>query len=203
MAPPSKQSSFIFRLLNQELPSFQTLPHDPKFRSSQGFTIMEVALAATVLALTLTGMIGVIESGTSTLDLSRKQTIAGQILHQEIDNLRLQSWATIVGYPQSPASTPMSIIPPPSTPAGSAYDPILANFSQQLAGNYNYPTFSSTLATSISFPYTVIRTVTPIAPTLLQVTFTISWTGLTGHIYLRSSTTYVTQYGINVSYQRS
>ena len=60
---------------------------------------MEVGLAATVLALTLTGMIGVVESGSQMLDLSRKQTLAAQILHSEIDQLRLQSWMAVAGEP--------------------------------------------------------------------------------------------------------
>jgi hypothetical protein len=162
-----------------------------KLKSRDGFTIMEVALAATVLALTLVGMIQVIDSGSEMLDLSRKQTIAGQILHSEIDQLRLQSWATVTSYPAGPTAF--------STTVGPSYDPIIAGFAQQLGG---------------TFPYTVTRTVTclqppgdtfpyAVEPLLLQVTFTVGWTGVTGHSYTRVSTTYVSQNGLSTAYQRS
>jgi len=158
-----------------------------KTKSSAGFTIMEVALAATVLALTLVGMIQVIDSGSEMLDLSRKQTIAGQILHSEIDQLRLQGWATITGYTAGPTQLTL------------ASDPILSEMAQQLGG---------------TFPYSVARTVTcvqpagdpfpyAIPPLLLQVTFTVAWTGVTGHSYTRTSTTYVGQNGLSAAYQRS
>jgi hypothetical protein len=190
------------------------LLHDHKFKSAQGFTIIEVALAATVLALTLVGMIGVIESGAATLDLSRKQTIAGQILHEEIDNVHMQSWTTVNAYPTGVGgmtTLAVSAVFPPTPPVGSVYDPILENFWQQLAGNTSFQyqdpgTYQDAQHAQFflyPFPFTVTRTVMPITSNLLQVTFTIHWTGLTGQPYTRRSTTYVTQYGLNLSYQRS
>jgi hypothetical protein len=165
---------------------------------------MEVALAATVLALTLVGMIGVVESGTQMLDLSRKQTIANQILHSEIDQLRIQSWQTLSGY--NSAGTPVfgSGYPPGPTVLTSANDPSFAEFVA------NYPQTATI--------YTLTRTVTCVQPvqvnpnpsgnyatnpSLLQVTFTITWTGITGQSYTRTSTTLVGQNGLSVAYQRS
>jgi len=162
---------------------------------------MEVALAATVLALTLTGMIGVIESGSQTLDLSRKQTIAAQILHSEIDQLRLQSWQTVSGYTLNGLGSATGY--PPSTTLSVATDPAFSKFSAAVQGWRNL---------------TLTRTVTCVipsqsnpnpgsayasAPMLLQVTFTIQWTGMTGRPYKRWSTTYVGEYGLSNAYQRS
>ena len=152
---------------------------------------MEVALAATVLALTLVGMIQVIDSGSEMLDLSRKQTIAGQILHSEIDQLRLQKWATIVAY--AAGATQLTTEP------GPFYDPILGGMAQQLGGTFPYTltrTVSCVQPAGDSFPYAI-------PPLLLQVTFSIGWTGVTGHSYNRTSTTYVGQYGLSAAYQRS
>jgi hypothetical protein len=161
---------------------------------------MEVALAATVLALTLVGMIGAIESGSQMLDLSRKQTIAGQILHGEMDETRQLSWATLSSYPAGPTTL--------STAAGDPnYDPMLVALAEQLGWS----------APITGFPYTVTRTVACVQPAqqnlmpspytspplILQVTFTASWTGVTGLSYSRSSTTYVSQNGLPVAYQRS
>jgi hypothetical protein len=165
---------------------------------------MEVALAATVLALTLVGMIGVIESGAQMLDLSRKQTMAAQILHSEIDQLRLQSWQTISGYNSFGVAVPAAGYAAGPTTLTAANDP---SFDQFIV---NYPQ-SATI-------FTLTRTVTCLEPVqsnpnpsgnygqnplLIQVTFVIQWKGITGRSYSRSDTTLVGQNGLSVSYQRS
>jgi hypothetical protein len=161
---------------------------------------MEVALAATVLALTLVGMIGAIESGSQMLDLSRKQTIAGQILHGEMDEARQLSWTTLSSDPAGPTTLSMAAGDP-------NYDPMLVALAEQLGWS----------APFAGFPYTITRTVVCVQPVqqnlmpspytnpplILQVTFTASWTGVTGLSYSRSSTTYVSQNGLPVAYQRS
>jgi Tfp pilus assembly protein PilV len=147
-----------------------------KINSTGGFTIMEVALAATVLALTLTGMIGVIESGSRMLDLSRKQTMASQILSDEIQQLRLQSWTTIVGYPT--AATTMSVDP---------------SFSS--AANSNF-TCSRTVS--------VLKNDNNGNPNLIFVQFTITWTtGFNGRTYTRTASTYVSNNGLMQAFHKS
>jgi hypothetical protein len=200
LASISKQISLIFRLLRHELPSHPTLPNEHKMKSSRGFTIMEVALAATVLALTLVGMIGAIEAGSQMLDLSRKQTIAGHILHGEMDETRQLGWTTVSSYPSGPTTL--------STTTGDPnYDPALVAIAQQLGWSAPFS----------GFPFTVTRTVGCVQPPqqdlmpspyssppiVLQITFTASWTGVTGLSYSRTSTTYVSQNGLPVAYQRS
>jgi hypothetical protein len=168
---------------------------------------MEVALAATVLAFTLVGMIGVVEAGSQMLDLSRKQTIAAQILHSEIDQLRMQSWPTVAGY----SATNVAVVGPPavygypsSTTLTSSNDPSFATFVA------NYPNAATI--------YTLTRTVSCVQPSqsnpnpsqhytnpplLLLVTFTITWNGVTGHSYSRTTSTYVGFNGLYQAYQRS
>lgn len=135
---------------------------------------MEVALAATVLALTLTGMIQVIESGSQMLDLSRKQTIAAQILHDEIDQLRLQSWATVSSIPSSYTSIPISSV---FTSAGQGFSCVYKATQVKDLGNNAIP--------------------------MMQVTFQVTWTGVGGQTYTRTATTLVSQYGLSVAFQRS
>jgi hypothetical protein len=165
---------------------------------------MEVALAATVLAFTLVGMIGVVESGAQMLDLSRKQTMAAQILHSEIDQLRLQSWETVAGYNASGTAVFGKGYAAGPTTMTTGTDPSLAQFI------VNYPQTATI--------FTLTRTVTCLEPVqsnpnpsgnygsnplLLQVTFTIQWTGVTGRSYSRTSTTLIGQNGLSVVYQRS
>jgi hypothetical protein len=145
---------------------------------------MEVGLAATVLALTLVGMIEVIESGSATLDLSRKQTIAAQIIHSEIDQVRLQSWATISSsLPTGPGLTTLTSTPVPPSPI------------------YLDPAFGS----NFTCQYQAVQVSDPIgnASPLEQVTFVVSWKGLTGQVYTRTGTTLVGPNGLIISYQRS
>jgi len=186
---------------------------------------MEVGLAATVLALTLTGMIGVIASGTQILDLSRRQTLAAQILHSEIDQLRLQSWmavagespggtgsvstlfysSTQVGYSGLPATltTPGNGYPAGPTTLTASNDPSFATFVANYPQVANYFTLTRTV-TCID-PVQTNQNPSPYAaaPKLLQVTFTIQWNGVTGRTYSRSATTLVGRNGLSVSYQKS
>jgi hypothetical protein len=153
---------------------------------------MEVALAATVLALTLVGMIQVIESGSEMLDVSRKQTIAAQILHGEIDQVRLQNWTTITNLPATV----------PAVPVTGVFASILAPFNAE----YPAANFSCTVVMQVVEP-SPSPALPPASPPsafqLLQITFATSWVGITGHTYTRYSTTYVSQNGLYVAYQRS
>jgi hypothetical protein len=51
------------------------------------------------------GMMQVVVSGSEMLDVSRKQTIATQIIHSEIDKLHLNDWTTVNAYPSSATIT--------------------------------------------------------------------------------------------------
>jgi hypothetical protein len=143
---------------------------------------MEAALAATVMALTITGMIGVIESGSQMLDLSRKQTIAAQILQDEINQLRLQSWSTLTSGPTAIPST-LSPVGAPFT-VSSVFAYAGGNFTCQYMANQ----ITDLGGTSIP---------------VLQVTFVVSWTGISGRSYSRTSTTLVSKNGLSVAYQKS
>ena len=55
----------------------------------EAFTLVEVMLAAAVMLAGVVGMIQVIASGSEMLDLARKQTIAAQIIQNEIGKLHL------------------------------------------------------------------------------------------------------------------
>jgi len=52
-------------------------------------------MAAVIMLVGVVGMIDAIKIGSEMLDLSHKQTIAIQIIHSEIDQVRLSSWAEV------------------------------------------------------------------------------------------------------------
>src|SRR3954469_1033654 len=63
--------------------------------SRSAFTLVEVLLAATVMLAGIVGMMHVLTSGAEMLDASRKQTIATQIMHGEIERLHVSDWTQI------------------------------------------------------------------------------------------------------------
>src|SRR4051794_12391214 len=67
--------------------------------SSKGFTLIEVLLAAVVMLAGIVGMMQAVTSGSEMLDVSRKQTIATQVIHGEIEKIRTLDWAHVSTLP--------------------------------------------------------------------------------------------------------
>ena len=58
-------------------------------------------IAAGVMLAGIVGMIQVVISGSEMLDVSRKQTVAMQIIHGQIDSMRLNDWTSVSALPTS------------------------------------------------------------------------------------------------------
>jgi Tfp pilus assembly protein PilV len=151
-------------------------------RSAAGFTLVEVMVGTAVMLLALVGMIQVIISGTEMMDVARKQTIAMQIIHGQIDNLRLSEWSTVDGYPGSRTVT-------------------VSGASQATNIGYGF-VFGSNLP-AISTGFTCTRTISTVRTDLKQITFTVTWRGNTGRTYTRTGSTYFGNKGLYVTYQRT
>lgn len=76
-------------------------------KNDSGFTILEVMLAAIVMAFAITTSITTMQRGFLTLDTARNTTIAGQIMQSEFEKMRLAPWATIDAYASS--TNPLSV----------------------------------------------------------------------------------------------
>ena len=147
-----------------------------RLRERSGFTLIEVALASTILLVGFVGMIEALAVGSEMLDTARKQNIAGQIVQGEVEYLRMQSWSAV------------------SSLASTAPDYLS-----------NYPEFSSTsLATVAGTTFTFSRQVISPNPhpNIRQVALTISWTSITGKPHTRSCNAYVGKFGLDVAYQK-
>jgi Tfp pilus assembly protein PilV len=68
------------------------LPRWPFTNRRSGLTIIEVAIAATVMALVLATSITAMQYAFRSLDTARNITIAGQIMQSEFEKLRLKPW---------------------------------------------------------------------------------------------------------------
>ena len=147
-----------------------------------GFTLFEVMMASAVMILALVGMIQVIVSGTEMLDVSRKQTIAMQIIHSQIDNVRLSSWSTVIGY-----TSPITVN--------------VDDSNQSTNNSYGFQ-FGSTFPT-ICKGFQCTRTISTVRTDLKMITFTVTWQSNTGRSYTRTGSTYFGNNGLYVTYQRS
>jgi prepilin-type N-terminal cleavage/methylation domain-containing protein len=93
-----------------------------KFRSScRGFTIIEVALAAAIMAMGISTSIVVLQRGFAMLDSARNITTAGQILVSQMEQLRMYDWATVSAYPAGPTTLTIDAIFTSSNTVGSRF----------------------------------------------------------------------------------
>jgi Tfp pilus assembly protein PilV len=71
---------------------------------SQGFTIVEVAIAAAILALVIATTITTMQRSYLSLDSARNTTLASQILQTELEKMRVKSWSTVSAFPAGPTA---------------------------------------------------------------------------------------------------
>lgn len=134
-----------------------------------GFTIVEVMLAAGVLALAIATSITTLQFGLRQVDTARSMTLAGQIMQSEMEILRLQNWAQIAALPAS-----ATVDPSASITSGTA------------------TTLDATL-TTIANRFTCTRTVEDISgkADMKVITLVVAWTGIDGRAHdLRFQTRY-------------
>lgn len=74
-------------------------------RRRAGFTIVEVMVAASVLALGIASVVTVSQRGLQALDTARNLAGASQLMQSEMERLRLMSWAQLQAVQDSGATT--------------------------------------------------------------------------------------------------
>ena len=82
--------------------------HPPTRARRRAFTIAEVMIAATVMALAITTAITTMQRAFLALDTARNITLAGQLMQGELERLRLKDWSKLEEY-QSANSPPEKI----------------------------------------------------------------------------------------------
>ena len=170
-------------------------------------------MATAVTLVALVGLLAAVTMGSEMLDVSRKQTIALQILRNETDSVHLQNWTAVSNLPASgsimvngiPASATLTINSAGNNVSGSNTQSFaLTNYSI-LPGNFNLSLmgvakeFTLTLnKTTISDPITHVT-----RPNLFVLTYTVTWTaGNQRKTYVRTSSTYYGKTGLNLYYQK-
>ncbi len=148
-----------------------------KFKA--GFTIVEVSVAASIMALVLGSSLSVMARGFVVLDSARAISYSAQIMQSELEKMRLTTWGDGTGGAGSGTTGVSSY---PTTPTPVALDSSFYNGSD------------------IGSRMTMLRTAANApghATGMIQVTLKISWTTMDGR---NLSQTYVTYYGQNGLY---
>ena len=149
--------------------SRQPPAHRRRLRDVPGFTILEVAMAASIMALGIATSIIVMQSGFKAVDLARDTTLASQILQSEMERLRLLPW---------------------DNPGTKAKDSIWELISEdpKTGDKVDLSTvFSSSAALAEKFKVT--RTIVPDpdrSTSVLKITLSVTWPSYDGRTHTRS-----------------
>jgi Tfp pilus assembly protein PilV len=139
-------------------------------RRRSGFTIMEVMLAAGIMALAISTSITTMQRAFLSLDAARNVTLASHLMQSELERMRLKNWETITswdtasGHPAQPTTIPLD--------EAFASDPAIAT------------------------RFSLTRESTVVRDGMRQITFTVSWRGYDGRVQSRSYTTYYGRNGL-------
>jgi len=154
---------------------------------------------ATVVALVaLVGLISAITMGSEMLDVSHKQTVAMQILHNEVEQVHMRDWSSFS------TTLPTSYIirinsDGTGLAAGATADKrafALTNYTSSIADDNKH-------LMSVARDFTCTLTISSVRSNLLLLTYTVSWTsGNRRKTYTRTSSTYYGKNGLNTYYQR-
>jgi Tfp pilus assembly protein PilV len=136
-------------------------------RRQTGFTIVEVMMAALVMAFAISTSITTMQRGYRALDTARNITIAGQIMQSEFEKMRLRDWSVIDAYTGTTAS-----------PAAVTVD---ASFTSNAF---------------IGTRFTMTRSNTLLRAGMRQITLTVTWRNYDGRSLSRSYTSYYGQNGL-------
>lgn len=136
--------------------------------STSGFSLIEVAIATTILALAISSSLSVMSQGFRAMDTSRSVRVATQILQDEMENVRMAAWTTVEGWAVGGSGTQLALD---------------ASYS-----NNPY----------IRGRFVCRRIVENVAgkPTMRAITLTVRWKGNDGLEHVRSVKTFYTQSGL-------
>jgi type II secretory pathway pseudopilin PulG len=165
-----------------------------RFRAgSGGFTLVEVAIATTVMIVALSSSLVVFTSGMRTIDTARDTAIAGQVLQTLTEDLRTRTYAEI---------TDVTITPP--IPSGTLTGTLQDFDLDQSVTSQHYQSNSfisaGPTAESVLSRFTFTRSITTIKAGMVQITLTATWKGIDGKSHTVSTTSYYADQGLYAYY---
>lgn len=165
-----------------------------------GFSLIEVMMATTVLLVGFIGIIQALTIGSESLDTARKLQVANQIIAAEIEKLRGGPWSTIANLPSAGTIT----IGPAGVISGDAPSFALSNRTADKSDD-NTELCILSRGFTCSFTRIYLRPSSASAGTVtyLKMVYTVRWTSNTGRAHTHSSGAYLGRNGLHLSYQQS
>jgi Tfp pilus assembly protein PilV len=74
-------------------------PTPAQTKKEAGFTLIEVALSATVMLFVIAGMLSAVTSGAQMLDSSNRMVTASNLITHHVNELRLEGWDEVSRLP--------------------------------------------------------------------------------------------------------
>ena len=142
------------------------------WRSTRAYTLVEVLIAMGIAAVVFAGFYLNLSQGFTTMDMSRENLRATQILAEQMETIRLYTWDQLT----NPGFVPTNFSAP--------FDPTKALST-------NRPSYSGQLIISnapISESYST---------NMRLVTARVTWTSANAKVHNRWFTTYVSRYGLH------
>jgi len=155
------------------------------------------------MAIVVVGVVGMMEAvtvGAETLDTTRKQQLAQQLVDAELARLRDGPWSTIAALPGAATIT----IDPAGGITGDTLYFALSNFTATTADD-------NTALSGLAGGFTCSLAATRLRPsgatagtvTFVKVVYTVTWTSSAGHSHARRFETYLGMNGLHLSFQQS
>lgn len=155
----------------------------PRSRSRQAaFTLVEVAVAAGVMALAITTSITTLQHGLTAVDTARNMTLAAQIMQSQVEVLRMQNWSQICAL--QAGTNPYIVQGGTTITDGVSTTPTALDAKLNTIANR----FSSTREISDIVEAGTTR------PSIKLITLTVTWTGVDQRVH---SLNYQTRYAKN------
>jgi hypothetical protein len=138
-------------------------------KGRRAFTVIEVALSATVMAFAIAGSIVVLQAGLKAVDGARNTTLASQIIQSEMERIRLLNWSEVNALPASADIDLSQIFPASST------------------------------TTAMTARFTAARACADVSGKtgeMKSITITVNWIGIDNLTHTRSTTGYYCKDGL-------
>jgi Tfp pilus assembly protein PilV len=147
---------------------------------SAAFTILEVACAAAVLALSLATSLTVLQQGFRALDTARNTTMAAQLLQSVMEDLRMLPWDAAA---PSSSITSLEADPGNGTTGNVTPDSSFTN--------------GDPAAIAMVGRFTITRAITDVSAAMKQIDLTAGWTGIDGRSHTIKYSSYYGKNGLH------
>lgn len=168
-------------MLRMDTPHLRRRSLRARLRARAGFTVAEVMVATFVMIFGIASSIIVIQSGFRALDTARNTTLASQIIQSEMERIRLLPWNT--NSVDAAGNLKPAVV---RLPASEPVD---------LEGIFPSGTTTDLLAAR----FTITRDTADVADRsgeMVDITVTVTWTGIDGVSHTRTSTTQYSKDGL-------